>query len=264
MSLNEQNMYDLETHIAEVYDRFETQTEDIEFIRKGIAAFGRLRILEPFCGTGRILIPLALDGHELVGLDQSKSMLARARMKIGQLPPDVQARIRLIEEDAIADDWPAGFDLVILAGNCFYELATPEEQEGTIRAAAQSLKPGGLIYIDNDHMEGGLDPTWQEPGVSMAFPTAICEDGTRLSSSLETVWFDASRRLVRIRRRIQVRRADQSTFEREYIQQKHPVSAMEVQTWLETHGFQIEGRFGDHGGSDYSDDAPRAIFWARK
>ena len=98
----------------------------------------------------------------------------------------------------------------------------------------------------------------------MAFPTAICEDGTRLSSSLETVWFDASRRLVRIRRRIQVRRADQSTFEREYIQQKHPVSAMEVQTWLETHGFQIEGRFGDHDGSDYSDDAPRAIFWARK
>lgn len=264
MSLNEQNMYDLEAHIAEIYDRFETQKEDIEFIRKGIAADGTRRILEPFCGTGRILIPLALDGHEVVGLDQSKGMLERARMKIRKLAPDAQARIRLIEADAVNAGWPGDFDLVILAGNCFYELATAEEQEATIRAAAQALRPGGRLYVDNDHMEGELDPTWQEPEVNMAFPTATCEDGTRLSSSMETIWFDAARRLVRIRRRTQVRRADQSTFEREYIQQKHPVSVLEVQAWLEAHGFCIEGRYGDHEGSGYKDDSLRAIFWARK
>jgi len=264
MSINDQNMYDLEAHIAEIYDRFETQTEDIEFIRKGIIAGGTLRILEPFCGTGRILIPLALDGQEIIGLDQSQSMLARARMKISQLAPEVQARIQLIEADAVAGDWPVGFDLVILAGNCFYELATAEEQEGTIRNAARVLKPGGRVYVDNDHMEGELDPTWQEPGVSMAFPTATCEDGTRLSSSMETVWFDAVRRLVRIRRLTQVRRADHSSYIREYIQQKHPVSALEVQTWLEAYGFSIEGQYGKHDGSGYTNDSPRAIFWARK
>lgn len=264
MSVNEQNMYDLEAHIAEIYDRFETQTEDIEFIRKRIIAGGPLRILEPFCGTGRILIPLALNGHGVVGLDQSQGMLRRARMKINQLAPEVQARIQLVEADAVSVDWPAGFDLVILAGNCFYELATAEEQESTILSAAQVLKPGGRVYVDNDHMEGELDPTWKEPGVSMAFPTATCEDGTRLSSSMETIWFDAERRLVRIRRRTQVRRADQSTFAREYIQQKHPVSALEVQAWLEAYGFSIEGRYGNHDGSGYTDDSPRAIFWARK
>lgn len=257
-------MYDLEAHIAEIYDRFETQKEDIEFIRRGIAGEGPVRILEPFCGTGRILIPLAQDGHEIIGLDQSMGMLARARLKIKQLAPDVQARIQLIEADAVSAAWPGDFDLVILAGNCFYELATAEEQEGTIRDAARVLKPGGRVYVDNDHMEGDLDPSWQEPGISMAFPTATCEDGTRLSSSMETIWFDVTRRLVRIRRRTQVRRADQSTFTREYIQQKHPVSAIEVQAWLEAHGFTIEGCYGDHEGSNYSDDSPRAIFWARK
>ena len=264
MSINQQNMYDLETHIAEIYDRFETQTEDIEFIRKGIAADHLLRILEPFCGTGRILIPLAMDGHTLVGLDQSRGMLARARVKIDDLASEVQARIQLIETDAVGSEWPGGFDLVILAGNCFYELASAEEQESTIRSAAQALKPGGRLYIDNDHMEGDLDPTWQQPGVSMAFPTATCEDGTRLSSSLETIWFDAKRRLVRLQRHIQVRRANQTIFEREYIQQKHPVSALEVIAWLKRYGFDIEGQFGDHDGMGYTDDAPRAILWARK
>ena len=264
MSLNEQNMYDLEAQLAEIYDRFETQTEDIEFIRKGITAGGPLRILEPFCGTGRILIPLALARHEVVGLDQSQGMLARASMKVNQMAPEVQARIRLIEADAVSANWPVGFDLVIMAGNCFYELATAEEQASTILLAAQVLKPGGRVYVDNDHMEGDLDPTWQEPGVSMAFPTATCEDGTRLSSSMETVWFDAERRLVRIRRRTQVRRADRTIFTREYIQQKHPVSALEVQTWLEMYGFRIEARFGNHDGSAYLEDSPRAIFWARK
>ena len=63
------NQYDLDPHVAEIYDQVETETDDIELIRTLITGKGVLRILEPFCGTGRILIPLALDGQEIVGLD---------------------------------------------------------------------------------------------------------------------------------------------------------------------------------------------------
>jgi len=51
-----------------------------------------LRTLEPFCGTGRIVIPLATDCHEVVGLDQAKAMLDRARTKTPDLPDWVQRR----------------------------------------------------------------------------------------------------------------------------------------------------------------------------
>ena len=52
--------------------------------------------------------------------------------------------------------WPDGFDLVVLGGNCFYELANIEEQEGCIRAAASCSQTRGFLFLDNDHMEGDL------------------------------------------------------------------------------------------------------------
>jgi hypothetical protein len=50
----------------------------------------------------------------------------------------------------------------------------------------------------------------------------------------------------------------------EYVQQKHPVSAGEVQAWLEKYGFMIEQVFGDWNGNPYTPESDRAIFWARK
>jgi SAM-dependent methyltransferase len=258
------NMYDVEPHVAEIYDQSETYTDDVKLIRKLINGRGPLRILEPFCGAGRILIPLALDSHEIVGLDQAKGMLARARTKIGQLPKDVQRRITLAEADVTREAWPQGFDLVILGGNCFYELATSEEQKGCIVSAAVSLDPCGCVYVDNDHMEGDLDESWCEPGVSQGFPTGVCADGSRVESTSETVWYDGPRRLVRFRRRTQVTLPDGSVVEKEYVQQKHPVSTVEVQTWLEAHGFVVEQLYGDRAGNPYTEASKRAIFWARK
>jgi len=257
-------LYDIEPHVAEVYDQTETYTDDVGLIRTLIGERGPLRILEPFCGTGRILVPLVLDGHELVGLDQAKGMLAHARTKISQLPGEAQRRITLTEADVTCEKWPQGFDLVILGGNCFYELATPQEQEGCIVSAATSLNPGGYVYVDNNHMEVALDDSWKKPGVSPGFPTGTCADSTCVESTMETIWYDAPRRLVKFRRCTKVTLPDGSIVEKEYIQQKHPVSTIEVQTWLKTHGFIVERMYGDRAGNLYTETSNRAIFWARK
>ncbi|MCC7352765.1 MAG: class I SAM-dependent methyltransferase [Anaerolineae bacterium] len=257
-------MYDVDPHVAEIYDQVETYTNDVELIRNLIGGRGLLRILEPFCGTGRILIPLACDGHEMVGLDQARGMLARAREKIGRLPAEVQRRITLAEADVLRDEWPRRFDLVVLGGNCFYELATPAEQEHCIVSAAASLRPGGYLYVDNDHMEGDLDESWQKGGVSQGFPTGLCADGTRVESTTEAIWWDAPRRLIRFRRCTKVTLPDGKIIKKEYVQQKHPASAVEVRAWLESHGFTIERTCGDCAGNPYTEASGRAIFWARK
>jgi SAM-dependent methyltransferase len=264
MSHNQINMYDVEPHIAELYDEFETQTDDIALLRRLIGESGPLRILEPFCGTGRILIPLALDGHEIVGLDQARGMLDRARTKVADLPLDAQFRIILYEVDVTAADWPRGFDLVLLGGNCFYELATPEEQEGCIISAKASLISGGYVYVDNDHMEGELAKSWRRAGTGRSFPSGTCTDGTHLESTTETIWYDAPKRLVRFRRTTKITLPDGRVAERSYVQQKHPTSTGEVRDWLEKHGFVIEQFFGDRQGNPYTEDLPRAIFWAQK
>lgn len=262
--MNSAFMYNITPYVTEIYDQSETYTDDLELIQSLIQGSKSLRILEPFCGTGRILIPLAIAGHTLVGLDNAAGMLLRAWEKIQNLDRGIQGKILLMEGDAVDANWFNEFDLVILGGNCFYELSSPEEQEKCIINAASALKPGGHVYVDNNHMEGELDSSWQKPGIRAGFPTGICRDGTSVESWTETIWFDTPNRLAKFRRFTKVTFPDGKILEREYFQQKHPVSVTEVQTWLERHGFLIEHVYGDRNGNPYTIESDRAIFWARK
>jgi SAM-dependent methyltransferase len=264
MRSNKINPYDIEPHLAEIYDQTETQFEDVALLRELIGNDRRLKILEPFCGTGRIFIPLAKDGHEIVGMDVARSMIARADTKIKSLSPALREKITLIHADVISSMWPPEFDLVILGGNCFYELATADEQEKCIRKAAQSLVPGGSIFIDNDHMEGGLDEEWRKTGTIQLAMMGICLDGTSVESTREIIWVNSAFRLVKFRRWTKVILPDGKLVEKEFMQQKHPVSAVEIRGWLERTGVNIERVFGDYDRSPYYETCKRAIFWARK
>lgn len=43
------------------------------------------RILEPMCGSGRLLIPLVQAGYIVEGIDNSKSMLKRCKERAEKL-----------------------------------------------------------------------------------------------------------------------------------------------------------------------------------
>jgi SAM-dependent methyltransferase len=265
--LNPYNVYDIDEHVAELYDQQITDSADLAFIRGLIAQHApgrRLRILEPFCGSGRLLLPLAQDGHTLTGLEQSQGMLGLARRKAAALPPEVQARITLHEMDVTRKAWPAGNDLLILAGNCFYELGEPVQQEGLIRTALDALNPGGWLLVDNDHMEGELPPSWTSTAPHPAFPSGVCADGARLESTMQTVAFDGPRRLACFKRITRVTWPDGRVEVKERMQQKHPVSMAEVRDWIEYHTFLLNACWGDHSGAPFTPDAPRAIFLAHK
>lgn len=264
MSINQQNLYDFDIHIAEIYDQKENHSQDIELLQKLLRKKGKLAILEPFCGTGRFLITLALDGHTIFGIDQSQSMLQFAQKKIEKLPNDVQKRILLQWADVTVENWPTGYDLVILGFNCFYELATAEEQEYCIYQASRACNPGGYIYVDNDHMEGELDAAWQDMNHKYVYLSGTCKDGYQVKNTRETIWFDVKRKLARFDRRYQIISPEGKITEYRFFQQKHPVSKVEVQTWLEKYGFEILAVYGDHSANPYHEHSLKAIFWARK
>ncbi|MCE5324735.1 class I SAM-dependent methyltransferase [bacterium] len=265
MSKNDVNWYDLDPHIAQWYDFTQRDIDDVVQIRRLIGARKNMRILEPFCGTGRILIPLAQDGHELVGIDKSKALMDRARRKAMALSQEVLGRVSFIEADVTEYVWPQAFDLVILGGNCFYELATPEEQEGCIASAARALKPGGYLYYDSDHMECELAESWRQPGRhSGIIGSWTSADGIRFEWESETIWFDAPKRLWRAKRWVIVTSPDGTITTKETVQQKHPISTYEVREWLEKHGFVVEKHFGDRDDAPYEDSLERTTFWARK
>ena len=263
--INSVGMYDVEAHVAEIYDRQEDSTDDVDLIRKLIAGRGPLRILEPFCGTGRTLVPMALDGHTLVGIDRAEGMLARARAKIKRAPRHAQDKVTLVKADVLAVGWPRDFDLVILGGNCLYELATVGEQERCIAEAALSLRRGGCLFLDNDHMEGELAESWRRLDVDeAAFPTGTCDDGTDIQSRWRVVWFDAANRLARYWRQTTVTFVDGRVETHEYLMQKHPPSTAEMRAWIEAAGLTVTKMYGDRAGGPYYDASNRAIFWASK
>lgn len=256
--------YDIDERIVRIYDETETQEDDVELLRELLAEGGPRRILEPFCGNGRLLLPLAEAGHTLLGLDKSWPMLTSARKKARLLPEAARERIAFRLLDVVAEPWPGGFDAVALGANCLYELATPEEQEACIRKAAGALNEAGLLFLDNNHMEGELDPAWRVPGIQEnRFPSGVLEDGTVVEGTSEMVWFDTPKRLVRFRRTVTITEPDSEPLRTEWIEQKHPPSTGEMRAWLETHGFEILHLFGDRHRAPYTDASPRAIFWAR-
>lgn len=265
MSHNQINMYSIDAHIAEIYDRSEDYSDDVTLLRRLMdeqtERYQRAwNIFEPFCGTGRMLVPLAAAGHRLTGMDQAAVMLDCCREKLER----TGLSATLIEGDVISAPWPEGFELIILGGNCLYELASADEQEHCIRAAATALRPGGFIYLDNDHMEGELAANWQDTRRLPGFPSGTCQDGVRLESTTQVVWFDAAARLARFQRSTRAIYPDGKCIEQTYMQQKHPVSTGEMTGWLKKYGFTIQRLFGSRAGDDYTPTSERAIFWAQR
>ena len=72
---------------AEFYDLGAGGLGDVPFYlayARDACVAGVSPVLELGCGTGRVTIPLAEAGHEVIGIDLSEPMLARCRAKVSE------------------------------------------------------------------------------------------------------------------------------------------------------------------------------------
>lgn len=120
---------------------------DVAFFAE-IAASTAGPTLELGCGAGRVAIPLAEAGHEVVGLDRSAAMLAVAAGKRGVIAPEAARRLRFARGDMsqFSTDAPCG--LIIIAFRSFQSLLTVDHQRSCLRSAFDALRAGGRLIID--------------------------------------------------------------------------------------------------------------------
>ncbi len=102
-------------------------------------------ILELGCGTGRVSLPLARAGFEVTGIEISRAMLDHARRKLEGEPPEVRARVALVQGDMASCRLRRRFRLVILPDSPFLHLASPALQRECLRRIAEHLAPGGAV-----------------------------------------------------------------------------------------------------------------------
>jgi SAM-dependent methyltransferase len=130
--------------VAARYDNASWSMFDPEVIGPTVDLLSELagdgRALEFAIGTGRIAVPLAERGVQVVGIDNSDAMLKRLRAK--------NAAIEAVVGDMAATRLDGEFSLVYLVFNTIFNLTTQDGQVACFENAARHLAPGGRFVIE--------------------------------------------------------------------------------------------------------------------
>jgi len=257
--------YDDKPFIAECYDvnLLYAGRADVDFyLDFSRSADGK--ILELGCGTGRILVPTAAAGCEIVGLDLSEYMLAKCREKLQKQPREVQERARIIRSDMVNFDLKEVFCLITTPFRPFQHLLSVEEQLGCLRCVNRHLDVGGKLILDLFHVNPQMtyDPKFTVE--SEDIPEVELPDGTKFSRSGRIVAYHRAEQYNDIELIYYVTHPD---GRKERLTQACPFRYFfryEVEHLLARCGFVVKELFGNYDKSPLADDSPEMIFVAEK
>jgi SAM-dependent methyltransferase len=136
--------------VAEFYDHVNPYRgrQDVRFFVE-MAQNSDGPVLEIGCGTGRVLIPTARAGVEIVGLDASPPMLSVCKRKLSRESEFVQKKVTgLVEGDMRSFDLRRQFSLVTVPFRPFHHLLSVEDQISCLRSIHRHLVTNGRLVLD--------------------------------------------------------------------------------------------------------------------
>jgi SAM-dependent methyltransferase len=245
---------------ADLYDKEEAQTDDINFMLSVIGGDSK-NILEVCCGSGRILVPLAKAGHKVTGFDMDEYMLGRISEKAKGL-----TNIDFSKADAIDDEWGNNFDTVILAGNILINIESSmdykEAQKLFIKKSYNSLKFNGHLYIDFNcfsHPEKIFENS--DERIIFEGVDSFENYGKMIISDSK---YEQKTQITTFKRKIEIITKDGEKIVRESVGIKHIPTLLQLHEWLDEAGFRIVNEYGDYNGNPISENTHLAIIWAEK
>lgn len=129
------------------YDRaYASRVDDVAYY-VGLACGTRGPVLEYGVGTGRIALPMAEAGRNVIGVDLSAAMLRVCRDKLA-LRPDLAKRVTLRRGDMRRVRLGRRFPLVIAPFNTVLHLYQRRDVEQFLRRVAEHLTPRGRFVFD--------------------------------------------------------------------------------------------------------------------
>ena len=216
-------------------------------------------LLELGCGTGRALVPLAVAGHQVTGVDSSHAMLELARAR-GEAA-GVSQQVRLIEGDFAACDLGGPYRFAFTLMNTFLHLPDLPAQIAALKHWREALAPKGLLLIDVFNpdmgqlatMDGRLEweQTWIDGDTGervMKFLTRVVDPAEQIMSVNHIYEEIAADGMVR---------RTMATFDLRYVWR------FEAELLLDKAGFELEAVYGDWDMSPYAGDGERMILVAR-
>lgn len=229
---------------------------DWGFWSRLVASLRPARMLELACGTGRLTIPLARLGVEVVGLDRSARFLEAAAARLDGEP------VTLVEGDMRAPQVDGRFDLVAVPFNSLAYLAEPADRLATLRAARDLLAPGGRFAFDllaprYDLLAVAMQPSPPEVvDIDHAAPELGVEHFVR--SCIDS--YDPATQTLHSSNRYEITWADGRVEHRETELDWHIHFPSELESLLDHAGLRPVERFGSWNGEPWS-PASRRMLW---
>jgi SAM-dependent methyltransferase len=246
---------DEDERLAALYDldvRFDDPA--IDWFR-GLARMTGGPVLELGVGTGRVAIPIAKDGHEVVGIDRSPGMLARA----GRRAKDQRVKLALVEGDIRTFSLERTFQLVAIAFNTFLTLA-PDDRWACLARCREHLAPAGRLAIDV------FQP---DPNVIAGLDGAVREDWRRVDpvSGRPVTKFSSSRgnaNGLRFHWWFEEELPDGSVHRIGREHDMHYLYRREAELLFSAAGFELDTLHGDYDGAPAADSSPKLLFVLRR
>jgi SAM-dependent methyltransferase len=130
--------------IARLYDPWSRSVvEDVAFYVDEAARSGG-PVLELGVGTGRIAIPIAAEGTQVIGIDLSEGMLAVARERAELAAVSVDLRQGDLRDPPVQGVFP----LIVIPFRTLLHMETDADRRAALRTVARLLAPGGRFVFD--------------------------------------------------------------------------------------------------------------------
>lgn len=258
--------YEEYAFVADLYDHvvpYRTRP-DVDFFVEAAQASGG-PVLEVGCGTGRILIPTARAGADIVGLDLSPHMLLICQQRLLDEPTAVQSRVRLHQGDMRNFDLGQTFALVTLPFRPFQHLTTVADQLACLGSIHRHLAAGGRLILDlfNPSLPAlTRDIVGQEFGDEPEFTTP---DGRRVLRREQIVSRDYVNQIIQVKLIYYVAHPDGRAERLVHAFPMRYLFRFEAEHLLARSGFTVEAVYADYDKSLYGAKYPgELIFVARK
>ena len=236
---------------------YATRKDDVGYY--GRVAKKHDRVLEYGIGNGRIAIPMARAGATVVGIDQSRAMLADLRERLSRQPKELRARITTRVGDMRRVRLKKRFPLVICPFNTVLHLYTRQDIEQWLDRVREHLEPRGELVLDISMPI--IEDLADEPGTSYSMQPFV-HPTAGLVGYRETFDYDRVRQILFVGMCFEPKAPGAAPFmvplaHRQYFPR-------EFETLLHYNGFEATAVLGDFQGGSLTQSSDTMIWHAKK
>jgi ubiquinone/menaquinone biosynthesis C-methylase UbiE len=238
----------------EMYDlQYEGYMKDFPLIYEWANKLGG-QLIDLACGTGRITIPLAERGFDLIGIDLNKGMIERAKKKSTSKGLNIQWYL----QDCTQFELAVNSNFIYMTGNSFQHFLTNESQDQLLQSVYSHLNEQGVFIF------GTRFPLLHELGNESVHERFYIDEYNRKVKEVSNEEYDSIKQILKClsKRTIYLENGDQ-VLEEDSISLRY-VYPQEMDRLLIQNGFDIIEVYGSWGKDSVQGSSTEMIYVCKK